>query len=149
MKALIHGTVRVHAKGGHIHKVPLAYATLTSDIEVYIVGRGATEYLLHPKNDLTRPMTLVGVHNWFKRALKEAGLPETIKMHEMRHSAADNLWRETGDIVHAKQLLRHKSVGTTEAYLHPSMDDLTAALRRMGTTVSPNEVVSSREVDLA
>ena len=76
-------------------------------------------------------MSGFGVHTWFKRALRAAGLPETIKMHEMRHSAADNLWRETGDIVHAKQLLRHKSVGTTEAYLHPSLDDLTAVLRRM------------------
>lgn len=53
-------------------------------------------------------------------------------MHEMRYSAADNLWRETGNIVHAKQLLRHKSVGTTEAYLHPSMDDLKEALKSMG-----------------
>ena len=68
-------------------------------------------------------------------------------MHELRHSAADNLWRETGNIVHAKQLLRHRSVGTTETYLHPSMDDLTAAMRSMGD--GRNEVASSREVDLA
>lgn len=68
-------------------------------------------------------------------------------MHELRHSAADNLWRETGNIVHAKQLLRHRSVGTTEAYLHPSMDDLTAAMRSMGD--GRNEVASSHEVDLA
>ena len=121
-----------HAKGGHIHKVPLAFETLISDVEVYIVGREATEYLLYPKQDVTRPMTSFGIHLWFKRALREAKLPETIKMHELRHSAADNLWRETGNIVHAKQLLRHRSVGTTEAYLHPSMDDLTAAMRSMG-----------------
>jgi integrase len=53
-------------------------------------------------------------------------------MHELRHSAADNLWRKTRDIMDAKQLLRHRSVGTTEAYLPPSMDDLKAALRSMG-----------------
>jgi site-specific recombinase XerD len=92
-------------------------------------------------------MTSYGIHLWFKRALKTAGLPETIKMHELRHSAADNLWRETGNIVHAKQLLRHRSVGTTEAYLHPSMDDLTAAMRTMGD--ARNDVASSREVNLA
>jgi site-specific recombinase XerD len=63
-------------------------------------------------------MTSYGIHLWFKRALKLAGLPETIKVHELRHSAADNLWRETENIVHAKQLLRHRSVGTTEAYPH-------------------------------
>ena len=117
--------------------MPLAYSTLTSDIEVHIVGRGVKEYLLYPKLDVTQPMTSYGIHLWFKRALKAAGLPETIKMHEMRHSAADNLWRQTGDLMDAKQLLRHRSVGTTETYLHPSMDDLKAALRSMGDDRGP------------
>jgi site-specific recombinase XerD len=46
----------------------------------------------------------------------------------MRHSAGNNLWRESGDIVLAQQLLRHRSVETTQLYLHPSMGDLEAAL---------------------
>jgi len=125
------GTVRVQAKGGHIAKVPLGFAGLKADVEVYIVGRGPSEYLLYPKLDVSRPMTAVGVHLWLKRALKRAGLPETIKTHELRHSAADNLWRDSKNIVLAQQLLRHKSVGTTQAYLHPTMDDLKAALEAM------------------
>ena len=129
---LIHGNVQVHAKGGHIHAVPLVYPTLKSDIEIHIVGRAAKEFLLYPKLNITQPMSEAGVHNWFKRALKRAGLPETIKLHEMRHSAADNLFRDSKNIVQSKQLLRHRSVGTTEAYLHPSMDDLEAAMLAMG-----------------
>ena len=35
------------------------------------------------------------------------------------------------NIVLAQQILRHKSVGTTQTYLHPSMDDLNAALEAM------------------
>ena len=108
---LIHGSVQVHAKGGHIHKVSLAFSTLTSDVEVYSVGREAREYLLHPKNDLLRPMSGFGVHSWFKRALKAAGLPETIKMHA---APAAHVGRH------------HRGV-----LLHPSLDDLTAAIRRM------------------
>jgi site-specific recombinase XerC len=38
---------------------------------------------------------------------------------ELRHSAADNLWRQSGNLMLAMQLLRHESVATTEAYLHP------------------------------
>lgn len=125
------GTVSVHAKGGHIHKVPLSVSGLKKDVEVYLIGRGAQEYLLYPKQDVTRPMTAVGVHLWFKRALARAGLPETIKLHEMRHSAADNLWRDSKNIVLAQQLLRHRSPATTAAYLHPSMEDLEAALQAM------------------
>jgi site-specific recombinase XerD len=128
---LAHGTVKVHAKGGHIHRVPLGFPSLKTDIEVHVVGRGGDEYLLYPKTDVTRPMSLAGVHYWFKRALRRAGLPESIELHELRHSAADNLWRETGDLVLAQKLLRHKSPGTTAAYLHPTMEDLSSALEAL------------------
>ena len=37
------------------------------------------------------------------------------------------MWRRTGDIVLAQQLLR-ESPATTAAYLHPTRDDLDAAL---------------------
>lgn len=126
-----YGTVKVHAKGGHIHRVPLGFPSLKKDVEVYVVGRGGDEYLLYPKSDTSRPMSHAGVHNWFKRALKRAGLPESIELHEMRHSAADNLWRETGNIVLAQKLLRHKSPETTLAYLHPTMGDLEAAMEAL------------------
>jgi hypothetical protein len=48
-----------------------------------------------------------------------------------------NWKRDVVAALHAKQLLRHRSVGTTEAYLHPSMDDLTAAMRSMGDGREP------------
>jgi site-specific recombinase XerD len=51
-----------------------------------------------------------------------------MKPHELRHSAADNLWRKTGNLVLASKLLRHESVATTQAYLHPSREDLAEAL---------------------
>jgi integrase len=54
-------------------------------------------------------------------------------MHELRHSAADNLWRETGNLLLAQQLLRHESVATTQDYLHPSRGDLAHALTPSGS----------------
>ena len=90
------GTVRIHGKGGKIAIIPLGFKVLKRDLEVYLVGRGADEYLIYPKRDVTRPMGPSGIHYWFKRCLERAGLPATIKLHEMRHSAGDNLWRESG-----------------------------------------------------
>ncbi len=58
-------------------------------------------------------MDPASVHRWLKKALERAGLPDTIKTHELRHSAADSLWRETGNLMLAQQLLRHSSVATT------------------------------------
>ena len=77
-------------------------------------------------------MDHASVHRWFKLCLERAGLPSSIKMHELRHSAADNLWRQTGNLMLAQQLLRHESVATTQIYLHPNRDDLEAALRLLG-----------------
>jgi integrase len=118
------GTVRVHSKGGKVVVLPLGFKTLKRDLEVYLVGRDAREYLLYPKDDLTRPMHRASVHDWFKRCLEVAGLPLTIKMHELRHSAADNLWRETGN-------LTNESPATTAKHLHPTREDLEAALEAL------------------
>jgi site-specific recombinase XerD len=54
-----------------------------------------------------------------------------MEIHELRHSAADALWRQSGDLLLAQQLLRHESVQTTQIYLHPNRDDLAAALKNL------------------
>ena len=84
-------------------------------------------------------MDQASVHRWLKRCLERAGLPASIKTHELRHSAADNLWRETGDLIAAQQLLRHESVKTTQDYLHPSRDDLADTLARLEVVRSDDE----------
>ena len=48
---------------------------------------------------------------------------------ELRHTAGDEIWRVTGDIVKAQKLLRYESVATTETYLHPNQDGLAEAMR--------------------
>jgi site-specific recombinase XerC len=98
------------------------------------------EYLLHPKAPhKTRPLDPASLHRRFKVWLNRAGLPATVKLHELRHSAADNLWRASGNLMLAKQLLRQESVATTDAYLHPSRDDLTDALPRLEVVRSPSQ----------
>jgi site-specific recombinase XerD len=62
-----------------------------------------------------------------------------MKPHELRHSAADNLWRETGNLLLAQQLLRHESVATTQDHLHPSRDDLANALTRLEVVKSKSQ----------
>ena len=74
-------------------------------------------------------MNPASMHRWLKTCLRRAGLPESIKTHELRHSAADHMWRVTGDIVKAQMLLRHESPATTAGYLHPRREDLAAAMR--------------------
>ena len=100
---------------------------------MHLVGRHRDEYLLFPKKDPMQPMTLSAVHRWFKRALARAGLPATIKIHELRHSAADNLWRETGDFCSRSSYLRHcvcrDDTGNTCIRLREDLSDALASLR--------------------
>lgn len=128
---LVRDLLTVHGKGGKVAILPLSLATLRDDLSLHILEdeRGPDEFLLYARERRRQPMDQASVHRWFKRCLENARLPETIKMHELRHSAADNLWRITGNIVLAQQLLRHESPGTTSAYLHPTREDLAAGLR--------------------
>lgn len=117
------------AKGGGDEQLPVEHPDLRQDLYLHIVveGRLPAEFLLHPKRDRMRPMDPSSVHRWFKRCLEMAGLPD-FPMHELRHTAGDEIWRTTGNLVLAQQLLRHKSIETTRRYLHPSPADLRAGM---------------------
>ena len=73
------GTVRVHGKGGKVVVLSLGFKTLKRDLEVYLVGRDAREYLLYPKDDLTRPMHPASVHDWVERCLEVAAALEALE----------------------------------------------------------------------
>lgn len=129
---LIRNLIIVHGKGGKVAVMPLAFQSLRDDLYLHIQGEGRQphEYLIYPRSHTRQPMDPASVHRWFKRCLEQADLPATMKTHEMRHSAADHMWRGEGDIVMAQMLLRHSSVSTTQGYLHPTRADLAEAQRR-------------------
>lgn len=127
---LIRNLITVHGKGGTVAVLPLALKTLRDDLYLHIQGdeRHRDEYLIYPRSHRRRPMDPASLHRWFKRCLEDAGLPTTMTLHELRHTAADHLFRETGNIVQAQMLLRHSHVSTTQAYIHPTRRDLADAL---------------------
>jgi len=123
----------VHGKGGKDALLPLGPPSLRDDLYLHIQQerRDDDEYLIYPRNHKRRPMDPASVHRWFKRCLERAGLPARVQMHEMRHSAADALRRVKGDVTMAQLLLRHESLHTTQAYLHPTSRELADALRAL------------------
>jgi site-specific recombinase XerC len=133
-----------HAKGGKRHQLPIVFDDLRRDLAAHLAERTLEapllsyqdvddEYLLYPKKHRHRPLNQSSVHRWFKTCLERAGLSTQIEMHEMRHTAGDNIWRQTGNIVLAQKLLRHSSPATTAAYLHPSSDDLREGMKIVQT----------------
>lgn len=138
------GELRVHAKGGGIHDVPVVYADLLAEIAELSIGTKPGEYLLFPtrvgnlpgqgvvREHRDRPMQPSTMHRWWKRCLVQAGAAD-FPMHELRHSAGTEFMRATGNLELTRMFMRHASVSTTsESYMHLDRDDLVAAMRTTG-----------------
>jgi integrase/recombinase XerC len=124
-----------HGKGGKRDVLPIKFKELRLDLGAHLAERTleagvdpGDEYLLYARDRRHQPMNRSTVHRWFKRCLANAGLPDSIQMHELRHTAGDHIWRTTGNMVLAQKLLRHSSPATTYGYLHPNEDDLRGGL---------------------
>ena len=127
---LAHDLIHIRrGKGGKPAELPIVYEDLRKALYFHLQIRGGhpDEYLLYPKTDRHRPLTPSALYRWFKRCLERAGASD-FPMHELRHSAGDHLWRRTGNLVLAQQLLRHESIETTRQYLHPTREDLVAGM---------------------
>jgi integrase len=78
--------------------------------------------------DRLSPLSLSGIDKWWRRMLRNAGV-DPFPMHELRHSAGTNFWRETRDLRLTQKLMRHKSIRTTaDTYLHDDASDLAEAM---------------------
>ena len=125
--------VVVHGKGGHEDVLPIGFGRLVEALHLYAVEREASpdEYFMHPRTTRLWPMNQATLHPWLKRALERAGLPADIKMHELRHTAAQELYQLTSDIVLAQQLLRHADIRTTRGYVRGSAERLRSAMAEL------------------
>jgi integrase len=134
-----------HRKGGQVIALPIEYTWLEQSLSLHIQGeqRNPPEYLLYPKRERSRPMSAPGLHRWFKRCLERAGLDD-FPLHELRHTAADEIFRRTGNIVAAQALLGHKNIETTRRYLHPSDADLRAWMQMEVSATSEKSLRAGR-----
>lgn len=79
--------------------------------------------------DPTQPLGEHGLHSWWYRRLSAAGVvvPGTTRgqrMHKARHSAAQRVFDESGDIVATQHFLGHSNVATTQTYVGHETDQL-------------------------
>lgn len=139
----------VYGKGRTVIKVPL-FDDLYEQILRERVERLAhpDEFLLYPtklgkvgrhpdqhmgiiwENRLA-PLSSSGIDKWWQRCLARAGV-EPFPMHELRHSAGTDFWRETRDLRMTQRLMRHKTIRTTaDTYLHDDTADLADAMVSM------------------
>ena len=58
-------------------------------------------------------------------------------MHDLRHTRATRIVRQTGSLALAKEALKHKSIATTLRYAHVLDDDTRRALDESESRNSP------------
>lgn len=70
------------------------------------------------------------VRKVIKREARKAGIREAerVSPHTLRHTAATDLLRETGNLELVRQFLGHESVETTQLYTHLVTEDLDQAV---------------------
>ena len=73
-------------------------------------------------------------HAVLKTAFEAAGLNGKLATHSMRKSFAQRLYEETGDIFAVQEVLGHKNVATTQAYLGVNYASLKEAVEAIAFT---------------
>jgi site-specific recombinase XerD len=71
-----------------------------------------------------RPLTRAGVHKFFQKARRKAGITKRISVHSLRHSFATHLLENGVNIRKIQLLLGHRSLRSTQIYTHVARDYL-------------------------
>ena len=69
-------------------------------------------------------MSYFPIAKQFSKARTDAELPESLVLYSARHSFATDMLDRTGNIVLVGKMLGHRSVTTTQRYLHPELKEL-------------------------
>ena len=120
------GFVRVVGKGDKERVVPLGREALKAIDSYSKRGRpflGGPGTLKAPElflNNRGRRMSRQGLHQSIKRYAREAGLPDDVSAHTLRHSFATHLLEGGADLRAVQEMLGHADLSTTQIYTHVS-----------------------------
>jgi integrase/recombinase XerD len=123
--------VRVMGKGSKERIVPL-HRTACEALDAYLSrarsqlqGKASADFAFLSVRG--NPMSANAVRTVFKRALRRAGLDESLSPHAMRHSFATDLLAGGADLRSVQEMLGHSSLSTTQIYTHMTPERLRKA----------------------
>ncbi|EKM99390.1 MULTISPECIES: site-specific integrase [unclassified Acidocella] len=121
------------SKSGRTRHIPL------SPVAVAILQRQLAKRAIHPENPHVFPSArragqpVEGVRGAWRRARVAAGLPEDLRIHDLRHSFASALANSGTPLNEIGTVLGHSQLSTTQRYAHHApqrlIDTATTALR--------------------
>jgi site-specific recombinase XerD len=69
------------------------------------------------------------VRHAFKKWQERAGFDRSFQFHSLRHCAITSIYERTKNILVAQRFARHRSITSTQIYMHPSDETLTRAVQ--------------------
>jgi integrase/recombinase XerD len=133
------GFVRTIGKGDKERIVPLGRMAVNAIRAYNERGRpflGGPGTLKAPElflNNRGRRLSRQGLHALIKQYAQEAGLPDDVSAHTLRHSFATHLLEGGADLRAVQEMLGHADLSTTQVYTHVT----TAHLQRMYREAHP------------
>jgi integrase/recombinase XerD len=118
------GFVRTIGKGDKERIVPLGRMAMEAIRAYNERGRpflGGPGTLKGPElflNNRGRRLSRQGLHAIIKRYAREAGLPDDVSAHTLRHSFATHLLEGGADLRAVQEMLGHADLSTTQIYTH-------------------------------
>lgn len=121
---------REFRKGGGAHVIPLLEpeARLLGALAARARAAGIETIWAEDHGARLEPISYWGMHQRLRSAAKRAGLRPGRLIHGLRHHAATQILRVSGNLMLAKQTLGHSHVGTTQRYAHASDADVREGL---------------------
>lgn len=103
------------------------YVPLSSRVRILLQARQpgtSSPWVFPSKRRKAMHISYFPVAKQFSRVRKEAKIPKGVVLYSARHSFATDMLDRTGNIVLVGKMLGHRSVTTTQRYLHPEMKGL-------------------------
>lgn len=103
---------------------------LFAQLEKYFIDESGNNKFYNP-DDFIYKVTGDLCTKRFKKIIRKLKLPESYKFHSLRHTAITNLLRNSGNVRIAQFVAGHKSLKTTQGYLHNIPEEVRAAVNTL------------------
>lgn len=128
-------------KGGDTVKRPLTQAMITILVNQPKAGPFIFTYICQKSRGKRLkgeryPITATALRKPWAEALVAAGIQQ-FRFHDLRHTRGTRILRATGNLVAAKEALKHKNIRTTLRYAHAADDDIRKALEASTSRTTP------------
>lgn len=116
----------LHTKTNCIRIIPLS-GQLYDQLYKYYYDESGCIRLYNPEDRIYRISGDYVTHT-FKKIIRKLSLPDHYKFHSLRHTAITNLLRHSGNVYISMEIAGHKSIKTTQIYLHNIPEEVRAAV---------------------